>query len=181
MTAVPRRKNQCLWIHGKAYRTSWLGGIRGHLPRKPLSHNFPLLSPLPLLLRQPQLAYSLTPIWRRKGRSRYWRRVRWLIRRWPSSRNDPPLPAFTVIACSWSSKSYFFLTIDLFLDHCASSNKAQGPIYLSLRPHKSYYCYIDHMIYNGTNYTGISLTPNFEIRLLSKWSGVQSPSTLETD
>ena len=36
-----------------------------------------------------------------------------------------PLPASIVIVCSWSSKYYVFLAIDLFSDH-----KAQGPMYI---------------------------------------------------
>ena len=38
-----------------------------------------------------------------------------------------PSLAFSLIARSWSSESYIFITVYLFLDRKVSSNKAQGP------------------------------------------------------
>ena len=41
-----------------------------------------------------------------------------------------PLLAIMIIVCSWSSSYFVFLAIDLFSDHCASSDKAQGPVHV---------------------------------------------------
>ena len=41
-----------------------------------------------------------------------------------------PLLTFTVIVCLWNSNSYSFLIVNLFSDHYASLDKAQGPIYI---------------------------------------------------
>ena len=47
-----------------------------------------------------------------------------------------PLSASTIIVCSWSSKYYVFLTINLFSNHCASSDKPKAQcIFEPASPH----------------------------------------------